>query len=209
MVSALQLPEGFECRMNASHPIELREENETPIIAGYAAVIGRRSQNFGYGDFSVFEVIEPGAFDDVLNDDVRALINHEGIPLARTRSNTLKISSDATGLRYEFTPDMTMAAAKDLVTAMRRGDIDQSSFAFRVAKGGEWWEERDDEAIRHITKISSLRDVSIVTYPAYPDATVGLRSLQNFRRETNARNQNHREQIERRSRELDLLETDL
>ena len=74
------------------------------------------------------------------------------------------------------------------MTSLKRGDVDQSSFSFTVGKDGqEWTETRDGDGptifTRTIKKVSRLYDVSPVTYPAYPDATVALRSLEEFRKE--------------------------
>lgn len=157
--------------------IEIRAEgeNETPTISGYASVFNRMSENLG----GFREIIAPGAFDNVLDNDVRALFNHDAnFLLARTASGTLRLSVDEEGLRYEFEPPNT-TAGRDLVESMKRGDITQSSFAFTVRSDS--WEERDGTMIRTIDKVDRLFDVSPVTYPAYPDASVGLRSLQAFK----------------------------
>jgi len=74
-------------------------------------------------------------------------------------------------------------AGRDLAVSVSRGDVKESSFAFRIAKGGDDWEERDDGVIiRTITKVQELLDVSPVTYPAYPDASVGMRGLEEFKK---------------------------
>ena len=155
--------------------IEVRAEGDnTPTISGYASVFNRQSENLG----GFREIIAPGAFDSVLGDDVRALFNHDpNYLLARSTSGTLRLSVDEQGLRYEFEPPNT-TAGRDLVESMKRGDITQSSFAFTVAKDS--WEERDGSVVRTINKVERLFDVSPVTYPAYPDATVGMRSMQQW-----------------------------
>jgi phage head maturation protease len=66
---------------------------------------------------------------------------------------------------------------RDLMVSIERGDIDQMSFGFRVAKGGDEWLYTDDAVTRTITKVEELFDVSVVTYPAYPDTDVAVRSL--------------------------------
>ena len=155
--------------------IEVRAEGDnTPTISGYASVFNSMSENLG----GFREIIAPGAFDSVLQDDVRALFNHDpNYLLARSASGTLKLSVDEQGLRYEFEPPNT-TAGRDLVESMKRGDISQSSFAFTVAKDS--WEERDGGVVRTINKVERLFDVSPVTYPAYPDASVGMRSMQQW-----------------------------
>tara|TARA_R110000737_G_scaffold205578_2_gene224167 strand:- start:13734 stop:14363 length:630 start_codon:yes stop_codon:yes gene_type:complete len=138
-------------------------ENGLKVI-GHASVYNRLSEDLG----GFKEIIAPGAFDDVLGDDVRALINHDGnLILARTTSGTLQLSTDEDGLKYEFTIPET-SYGKDLAISMERGDITQSSFAFTVLN--DEWATMDGEDVRTITKVKKLYDVSPVTYPAYPDA---------------------------------------
>ena len=150
-------------------------------IKGYAARFNELSDDLGgYREF-----ISPGAFDDVLVDpktDVRALVNHEGVPLARFKggrdNNTLSLSVDDQGLRYSFDLDLSNAESRALATSMARGDIDQSSFRFRAAEGSKFI-EKDGAMVRDVFHLTSLRDVSIVTFPAYPTATAEVvRSLE-------------------------------
>ena len=166
-------------------------ESSPAKIFGYAAKFDARSENLGSSNDQFYEILKPGAFDDVLLDDVRALFNHESSAiLARSKGGvgSLKIGTDATGLWYEFEAPDTQVG-RDLVSSLKRGDIDQSSFSFTVAEEGQQWTEtKDGEGptvfTRTISKVSRLYDVSPVTYPAYPDATVALRSLEEFRKET-------------------------
>jgi HK97 family phage prohead protease len=185
-MSKIALP-SIERRFTAG-AVELRAAADVKTVRGYAAMFGKRSANMGSADYQFFEVIEPGAFDDVLNDDVRSLFNHDAnLILARSKAGTgtLKLGADATGLWYEFTPDSEQTYARDLVRALTRGDVDQSSFAFSVNNEGQKWEEtREGDktvVLRTLKKITRLYDVSPVTYPAYPDATVALRGLEEFR----------------------------
>jgi HK97 family phage prohead protease len=153
-------------------------------ICGYAAVFNSPSNllRSRQGDF--IEVIEPGAFDDVMQDDVRALFNHDAnFVLARSKNGTgtLTLAVDETGLRYEFEAPNTSYAA-DLLESIKRGDIDASSFAFELKPNGDAWEKRDGVLTRTIKRggISRLYDVSPVTYPAYGDTEASVRSLEDF-----------------------------
>jgi HK97 family phage prohead protease len=115
----------------------------------------------------------------VLGDDVRGLFNHDpNFILGRSASGTLTVSTDERGLRYDIEAPDTQTI-RDLVLApMLRGDINQSSFAFRVARDGErWYEDEEGVVIREISRFSRLFDVSPVTYPAYQEADSGVRSL--------------------------------
>lgn len=140
-------------------------------LAGYAAKFGVLSELMW--DFQ--ETIAAGAFDDVMQDDVRCLFNHDAnLILGRTLSGTLRLSLDATGLLYEVDlPDTDMA--RSVAAAVERGDVSQSSFAF-IVKEASWTERGDGTWLRTINKLTRLYDVSPVTYPGYPDATVGMRS---------------------------------
>ena len=152
---------------------EFRMENaqyEGNTIRGYAAVYNSDSEWMG----GFYEQIEVGAFDDVLENDVRAYFNHdENLLLGRVSSGTLRIGTDKRGLFYEVDlPNTTYA--NDLVELMKRGDINQSSFAFLIGK--DRWEERGGKTYRIIEKVSRLLDVSPVAQPAYPEATSELKT---------------------------------
>ncbi len=176
--------------------IETRmEEGETMNVVGHASVYNTMSEDLG----GFREIIAPGAFDDVLENDVRALINHDGnLILARTTSGTLKLSTDEKGLKYEFDMPET-SYGKDLAISMKRGDVTQSSFAFTVENDN--WETKDGMDVRTITKVKRLFDVSPVTYPAYPDAddlVIAKRSLSVYK-----------EKQERLNEEKDLVKRSL
>lgn len=156
-------------------PVEVRAKDDgAKMIRGHAAVFDSLSDNLG----GFREKIAPGAFDGVLSDDVRALFNHDpNLILGRT-PNTVRISVDKDGLLYEIDPPDTQLG-RDLVVSMERGDITQSSFAFTVERD-DWAEDDDGRVIRTIHEVKRLYDVSPVTYPAYPDAKVGLRGFTEY-----------------------------
>lgn len=145
-------------------------EYEGNTIRGYAAVYNSDSEWMG----GFYEQIEAGAFDSVLENDVRAYFNHdENLLLGRVSSGTLRIGTDKRGLYYEVDlPNTTYA--NDLVELMKRGDVNQSSFAFLIEK--DRWEQRGGTTYRIIEKVSRLLDVSPVAQPAYPDATSELKT---------------------------------
>jgi HK97 family phage prohead protease len=150
---------------------EFRMENaeyEGNTIRGYAAVYNSDSEWMG----GFYEQIARGAFDDVLDNDTRAYFNHdENLLLGRVSSGTLRIGTDARGLYYEVDLPNT-SYANDLVELMKRGDVNQSSFAFLIER--DRWEERDGKTYRIIEKVSRLLDVSPVSQPAYESATSEL-----------------------------------
>jgi HK97 family phage prohead protease len=176
-----------------THKVEYREEGDEGKIEGIAS---RVNEWYDLGYFE--ERIAKGAFDDVMKDDVRALFNHDpNLVLARTKSQTLELFKDKEGhLAYRYkTPNRSYA--KDLEDAVKSGDVDQSSFAFRVAE--ESWEWRDDndklkKDRRTISKVEKLYDVSPVTYPASPSTTVAARKVDDHKSDLESakkiRNQN-------------------
>jgi len=131
-----------------------------PTVSGYAAVFNQVT-DLG----KMYERIEPGAFDGADMSDVRLLINHEGLPLARTASGTMALLIDERGLRYVATLDTT-EQAHALASAARRGDVSQSSFAFTINR--QRFEEHNGKPLRIIEQVGTVLDVSPVTYPAYP-----------------------------------------
>lgn len=145
-------------------------------ITGYAAVFNSLSDDLGW----FREKIDPGAFSETIKtDDVRALWNHDSnYPLGRNKSGTLSLSEDAHGLKIDVQPPDTQWA-RDLMTSIDRGDVDQMSFGFETLS--DRWETVDKQEIRTLIKVR-LFDVSPVTFPAYPDTEVGLRSLEEYRK---------------------------
>jgi HK97 family phage prohead protease len=163
---------------------ELRAEQAggKTYLIGRAASFGVRSHDLG----GWREILQPGCFDDALADpslDCVHTINHSpDRVLGRTSSGTLSLTSDSRGLNYK-TELPKVSYASDLVELCRRGDISQSSFAFIVDPDGETWSDIDDPddpakrcALRSISKIASLHDVSTVTSPAYPGTAAELAS---------------------------------
>ena len=146
--------------------IEVRAEGEM-TITGYASVY---DDQYDLGYFT--ERVAPGAFDGRLDDDVRLLINHEGMPLARTTNGTLELTTDGRGLFYRAQLADTQEG-RDLYKLIQRGDITQSSFAFTIDED-EWTADRK---LRTIKRVGRLYDVSPVTYPASPTTTVQARAM--------------------------------
>lgn len=148
-------------------------------ISGYAAVFNSLSEDLG----GFREKIAPGCFTRALKeDDVRALWNHNSdCVLGRTKSGTLRLSEDAHGLKIECDPPDAQWA-RDLMASIERGDVDQMSFGFIVRQypdgsRGATWAVEEGQDVRTLTDVE-LFDVSPVTFPAYPDTEVGLRSLE-------------------------------
>lgn len=167
---------------------ELRVAKEADVrkLVGHASVFNSASKDLG----GFTEIIKPGSFKDAIpRSDIRSLFNHDpNFVLGRMKAGTLSVSEDNVGLYSETTPpDCTWA--RDLMVSIDRGDIDQMSFAFRVAKGGDEWVFTDDAATgktivtRTISKFAEILDVSPVTYPAYTDTSVAVRSRDEWTKE--------------------------
>jgi uncharacterized protein len=159
--------------------IELRpDEGQAATLIGTAAVFNTETV-IGSSQFGFREQIAVGAFDGALQrpDDVRALFNHDpNIVLGRTTSGTLRLTTTDAGLRYEVDLPET-AAAKDVMTLVRRGDVTGSSFGFKVTDD-EWDESgvTDGNLPLRTIKTVELWDISAVTYPAYQEASVSARA---------------------------------
>tara|TARA_R110000751_G_scaffold46775_4_gene104970 strand:- start:1220 stop:1873 length:654 start_codon:yes stop_codon:yes gene_type:complete len=158
---------------NVESRVEQNDDGKDVVI-GHAAIYDSRSEFMGF-----YEYIAPGTFTNELikNSDIRALINHDpNLVLARSKfgEGTLKLLTDEKGLAFEYELPET-SYGKDLGINLKNGNINQSSFAFTIPKGGDEW-STDDEGndIRTINEIDKLFDISSVTYAAYSQAESDL-----------------------------------
>lgn len=138
------------------------------------------------GYFSVFnseyplwegasEVIKPGAFDNSISGDVRALINHDtSLVLGRTKAGTLTLKQDARGLWGSIRINRDDVDAMNLYARVQRGDVDQCSFGFAIKR--ETFVDNGDGTYRwEIEEIDPLYEVSVCTFPAYTETSVSAR----------------------------------
>lgn len=154
------------------------KKKESRTIEGYAAIFNSETEMFG-GEW--VERIAPGAFTEVMQDDVRALFNHDpNHILARTASGTLQLWQDGRGLGYRFEAPNT-THGNDLLENIRNGNITQSSFGFTIQDYA--MEYRGETEVFTITKVGRLFDVSPVTFPAYETTEVTARSIDQARNE--------------------------
>lgn len=149
------------------------------IIEGYAIVFNQRT---AIGDY-FYEEIDPHALDGADLSDIKFLVNHndEMIPLARHRRgkrSTMDIKIDENGLHITARLDIeNNATARELCSAVERGDIEDMSFAFGVEVEGDVWSDVNAPMpIRRITKISRVFEVSAVNDGAYPQTSISARS---------------------------------
>lgn len=165
-----------ETRQTRSLKTELKTRAEGEgdlIIEGYFAVFNRETELWP----GAFEEIAPGAFDNTLSNDIRALINHETrLVLGRNKSGTLELRADSYGLwgRIKINPNDT--DAMNLYERVKRGDVDQCSFGFNIIREDTEW--RDDGSVKWTIREIDLHEVSVVTFPAYEDTGVAARQKQ-------------------------------
>lgn len=159
-------------RETRAFPVEIRAD-DGQTITGHAATF-----NDPYPVWDFDEVIARGAFDRAIKeDDVRALWNHDSNHvLGRTKSDTLRLSTDKVGLVSEIDLPNSAEMVRE---AIQRGDVDHMSFGFEVEEE-EW--KKGDEGERDLRTVKSVKlwDVSPVTYPANPNTDVALRSHEAF-----------------------------
>lgn len=188
-------------RRTITNVVEFREEGEDKYFEGHAFVYG------GIADLGPFtEEIARGAADEVLNDDVRGLFNHEpDILLGRNKSGTMQLIPDEIGLRYKIKYNPNDPDHVRVMEKVKRGDVSQSSFAF--AAKDDKWEIRNGKDHRVVLKLKRLYDVSPVTYPAYNNTTVAARSIEGAKKEAEARQkqvENDLAEMDRDSMKLEL-----
>jgi len=150
---------------------------DKPRLSGYAVVYGPLSETFPGG---LRERFRQRAFADALGKkpDVRALIDHTShLVLGRTAAGTLVLREDDTGVHFDVElPDTTYA--RDLAEVVRRGDVTGMSFGF----SGPVVEWAEGATVREITR-AVLHEISVATFPYYPDTTVAVRTWSEFKRD--------------------------
>lgn len=157
-----------ECRIQA---------DDNRRLSGYAIVFNSLSVDLG----GFREIIDPAAVDRTLTDavDVRALVDHDSAKIiGRTRSGTLTLRKDTNGLKFTIDPDPDISYARDIMLAVKRGDVSGMSFAFRAIE--DEWNYDEAVPVRTVTDMK-VSEISVVTFPAYPDTQVAMRSLTAFR----------------------------
>lgn len=164
-----------EMRMIRTIPtaFETREEDDGQLrISGYFAVFNSIYQLNSWES----ESIAPGAFAESLGGDVRALTNHDTtLVLGRNTAGTLQLREDSHGLWGDILINPKDLDAVNLYERVKRGDVNQCSFGFRI--GSEEAEWKDDGTVHWtITRVDPLYEVSVCTFPAYESTSVSARS---------------------------------
>lgn len=155
-----------------------QDEKHGNVLTGRPIVYDQKT-DLGWYD----EIIENGALADTDLRDVRFLVNHntDMIPLARSRNNnansTMQMSVDDEGMAIRVDLDVeNNSEAKNLYSAVERGDIDGMSFMF-IVDGDKWDDIESEHPTRTITKIAKVMEVSAVTFPAYEQTSISARGL--------------------------------
>ena len=148
---------------------QTRAEDDGLYISGYFSVFNSNYQLWEGATESVAET----AFDDTLSGDIRCLVDHETrLVLGRTKAGTLTLKTDSRGLWGEVKINPKDTDAMNLYERVKRGDVDQCSFGFRILD-----EEFSDNgsSVHWTIKKVELYEVSVVTFPAYQDTSVSAR----------------------------------
>ncbi|MFF0597911.1 HK97 family phage prohead protease [Streptomyces antibioticus] len=169
----IDVPERRAIQINGG--LELRADGGELTLTGYASVFESPYDVYGGPPYGWTEIVDRKAFDTTLKakPDLHLLINHEGMPLARTKSGTLQLAADTKGLHVEADLDPDDPDVQRLRTKMRRGDMDEMSFGFRV-KRQEW---NEDYTERRLLEVSLHKgDVSVVNFGANPATSAEINS---------------------------------
>ncbi len=164
-------------------------------IEGYFAVFGRETELWP----GAYEEIAPGAFDETLGNDIRALINHDTtLVLGRNKAGTLELKADSYGLWGRIKINPNDSDAVNLYERVKRGDVDQCSFGFNITSEETDW--RDDGTVKWTITGIDLHEVSVCTFPAYEETGVQARKAeveQHRQRLLEAKKNKLRERIEK------------
>ena len=171
---------------------ETRESEDGLFIEGYFSVFNSTYELWP----GATESVAPGAFENTLGGDIRALIDHESrLVLGRNKSGTLELREDSHGLwgRVKINPNDQDAV--NLYERVKRGDVDQCSFGFDIVK--EDTEVLDDGSVHWTIREVELYEVSVVTFPAYTETSVSARK-RDFEEIQKRRTEKWRDDMKRR-----------
>lgn len=203
----------FEIRAN-------EDEKNGSFVEGTAIVFEQKTDLYLFD-----EIIDKNALTKTDLKDVRFLVNHntDMIPLARSRNNnensTMQLSIEEDGLKIRVNLDTeNNSEARNLYSAIKRGDVSGMSFMFTV-RGEEWENEDTDHPLRRITDIDKIFEVSAVTFPAYEQTDISARCkeqlencqklLENRKKQEAENLKNIKKDMDERKRKIALLDLDL
>lgn len=178
-----KIDEGRQYR-NAQDFRTEESENEEMIVEGYASTFNEEYELYSMNEdginYRFFEKVDPHAFDECDMTDVIMQYDHEGRVLARTRNNTLQITTDEHGLKVRA--DLSKSAlGRGLYEDIKNGIVDRMSFGFTITGDTNEKERTEDgmKFLRTITKVGKLFDVSAVSFPANEGTEISARNYIN------------------------------
>lgn len=193
---------------NYTFEIRANEDEKNGTYVEGTAIVFEQKTDLGFFD----EVIDKNALAKTDLKDVRFLVNHntDMIPLARSRKNnensTMQLSVENDGLKIRVNLDTeNNSEARNLYSAIKRGDVSGMSFMFAV-RGEEWSNEETDHPLRRITDIDKVFEVSAVTFPAYEQTDISARckeQLENCKNLLENRKKQEAENIEKIKKDVD------
>lgn len=155
---------------SVSTEFKTRSEGDDKYIEGYFVVFNSIYEMWD----GATESIAPGAFDNTLSDDIRALVNHDStLVLGRTAAHTLELTQDERGLFGRIKINPNDSDAMNLYARVQRGDVSQCSFGFDILS--EETDFRDDGSVHWTITDVKLYEVSCCTFPAYEATSINAR----------------------------------
>lgn len=155
---------------SVSTEFKTRSDGDDKYIEGYFVVFNDIYEMWD----GATESVAPGAFDNTLSDDIRALVNHDStLVLGRTAAHTLELTQDERGLFGRIKINPNDSDAMNLYARVQRGDVSQCSFGFDILS--EETDFRDDGSVHWTIKDVKLYEVSCCTFPAYEATSINAR----------------------------------
>ena len=150
---------------------KVREQEKERYIEGYFIRFNEETELWP----GVYEEVAPEAVANSLkNNDIRCLFNHDtNIVLGRTGNGTLELKADEKGVYGRVKINQNDKQAMDILARIERGDINACSFGFNIIK--EDIENREDGTVKFVLREIDLKEVSPVTFPAYPTTSISAR----------------------------------
>lgn len=163
-------------QLNFQSEFKTRDEETEKVIEGYFVVFNQETRLTK----NIYEMVSPEAVTRSLEkNDIRALFAHKDEKvLGRLKNKTLELTADEHGLYGRVAINENDREAMDIYERVKRGDIDSCSFGFYVNENGEERIARDDGSHLFILRDIDIQEVSVVTFPAYPQTQISARKLE-------------------------------
>jgi HK97 family phage prohead protease len=193
-----------------SEPVILEERasndgTKQDYITGYGIVFNQWSlpltmemQNGQRVQF--VEKIDPKAIEGLNMDNAVSMVDHK-FTLGKRNKGTMDISIDERGVKYSVVVPKT-TIGQDAMENIKNGNLEGSSFQFSIPANGDYWDKTFTPYQRTITKFSSVTEMGPVTYPAYPDTTAAMRSLEETEKQVEDKEETEKIELEKRIAKL-------